>query len=145
MGTHNLHFRGYNPYFGGVKPSCFMVLGIQGFALYKIILLKSLSSSKKLPHLDPGPTSWIWWKRICHFFPMEPLPTLVKQKILPEKADILKTRGGFTRLCFSKHKKKRRGRTAPADFNPGCAVVLYQKFRHVWLLSHHWLRCLGQR
>ena len=28
--THNLHFRGYNPYFEGLKPSFFMVLGSKG-------------------------------------------------------------------------------------------------------------------
>ena len=34
MGTHvSFIFRGYNPYFGGVKPSFFMVLGSKGIYL----------------------------------------------------------------------------------------------------------------
>ena len=33
MGTHNLHF--YNPHIGGLKPSCFMVFGVQGY-LYNL-------------------------------------------------------------------------------------------------------------
>ena len=30
MGTQNLHFRGYNPYIGGLKPSFFHGFGVQG-------------------------------------------------------------------------------------------------------------------
>ena len=36
-------FRGYNPYFGGVKPSCFMVLGSKGIGCQK-------------------PTHWSFWR-----------------------------------------------------------------------------------
>ena len=58
MGTHNLHFRGYNPYIGGLKPSFFMVLGSKGSRYLFVFFCNSRFLNWLLMLLQ-------WWKEPC--------------------------------------------------------------------------------